>query len=146
MSSRIRRLLLFKRYLDFLVDRELERRVDRGTDSMPMDRSRYPEAFDEIARRVKERADWCCEKCGRQCYRPGEPNDDRRFTLTTAHINHTPTDCSDENLIALCSGCHLEYDAPYKAMRRLRLRLLEEYATRSDRQTALELNVRTAEA
>ena len=41
---------------------------------MPMDRKRYPANWDEIARRVKDEADWKCEVCGRQCRRPGEPH------------------------------------------------------------------------
>ena len=35
----------------------------------------------------------------------------QRFTLTTAHLNHDPSDCRTENLKALCSGCHLKYDS-----------------------------------
>lgn len=31
---------------------------------MPMDRSRYPDNWKEIANAVKERAGWKCEKCG----------------------------------------------------------------------------------
>ncbi len=34
----------------------------------------------------------------------------QRFTLTTAHLNHQPSDCSPENLKALCSVCHLNLD------------------------------------
>jgi hypothetical protein len=30
--------------------------------------------------------------------------------LTVAHLNHTPGDDRDENLKALCSWCHLNYD------------------------------------
>lgn len=36
-----------------------------------------------------------------------------RFTLTVAHLNHTPEDCRPENLKALCSVCHLRYDAAH---------------------------------
>lgn len=34
-----------------------------------------------------------------------------RFVLTVAHLNHEPADCRRENLKALCSVCHLRYDA-----------------------------------
>lgn len=34
----------------------------------------------------------------------------QRFTLTVAHLDHNPMNCSDDNLKALCSGCHLRYD------------------------------------
>jgi hypothetical protein len=30
--------------------------------------------------------------------------------LTVAHLNHTPEDCRDENLKAMCQRCHLRYD------------------------------------
>lgn len=31
---------------------------------MPMDRSRYPADWNEIAKAVKDKAGWCCEECG----------------------------------------------------------------------------------
>lgn len=33
--------------------------------------------------------------------------------LTIAHLNHTPEDCSDDNLRALCQKCHNQYDAQH---------------------------------
>jgi 5-methylcytosine-specific restriction endonuclease McrA len=33
-----------------------------------------------------------------------------RVVLTIAHLNHTPEDCRDENLQALCQRCHLSLD------------------------------------
>lgn len=33
-----------------------------------------------------------------------------RVVLTVAHLNHTPEDCDDNNLKAMCQGCHLHYD------------------------------------
>lgn len=38
--------------------------------------------------------------------------DMRRVVLTVAHLNHTPEDCADENLLHMCQGCHNRYDAP----------------------------------
>lgn len=86
---------------------------------MPMDRTKYPDDWDEIAVAIKEAAGWRCEKCGKQCRWPGEAFDTHRRTLTVAHINHVESDCSDENLVALCPACHLEYDGYRKAMQRL---------------------------
>ena len=86
---------------------------------MPMDRTKYPAAWDEIARSVKDAAGWKCELCGRQCRFPGDPFDTHRRTLTTAHINHVEADCSDENLVALCPKCHLAYDQARKKLQRL---------------------------
>ena len=85
---------------------------------MPMDKPRYPANWREIAREVKDAADWRCAECGMQCRRPGEPFDTHRRTLTVHHINHTPEDCRRENLVALCSGCHLRADAKYHAEHR----------------------------
>jgi 5-methylcytosine-specific restriction endonuclease McrA len=35
-----------------------------------------------------------------------------RIVLTVAHLDHTPENCSPENLKALCQRCHNRYDAP----------------------------------
>ena len=87
---------------------------------MPMNRSLYPSDWKTIAYQVKEKADWKCENCGMQCRRPGEPLDTHKRTLTVAHLNHDPMDCRPENLKALCSGCHLRYDAKHHAETRRR--------------------------
>ena len=34
----------------------------------------------------------------------------RRFTLTTAHLDHNPANCDRQNLKALCAPCHLALD------------------------------------
>lgn len=39
---------------------------------MPMDRSRYPANWDEIARKIKDKANWQCQECGRPCRKPGQ--------------------------------------------------------------------------
>ncbi|HSN20087.1 MAG TPA: hypothetical protein VLS49_05385 [Usitatibacter sp.] len=38
-----------------------------------------------------------------------------RVVLTVAHLDHTPENCADENLRALCQACHNRYDAPMRA-------------------------------
>lgn len=86
---------------------------------MPMDRTKYPETWLEIAFRIKTHAGWKCEKCGMQCRVPGEVFDTHKRTLTCAHINHVESDVRDENLVALCPKCHLQYDGYRKAMQRL---------------------------
>lgn len=85
-----------------------------------MERERYPKNWPEIARAVKDEADWCCEECGRKCRRPGEPFDTHKRTLTVAHLNHIPEDCRRENLRALCAPCHLRYDAAHHSETRAR--------------------------
>jgi predicted HNH restriction endonuclease len=80
---------------------------------MPMDRDRYPSNWSEIATAIKEKARWRCQHCGRQCYRPGEkPKDLTRsewttLTLSVHHSNRDPADNRAENLIPLCTPCHL---------------------------------------
>lgn len=113
---------------------------------MPMNKDDYPSNWDEIAREIKNKANWVCQHCRKPCRRPGtswlefvesllsspwydqtleEVFDDngawgivqkkQRFTLTVSHANHNPLDCRPENLKALCSTCHLKYDAPHHA-------------------------------
>jgi hypothetical protein len=73
----------------------------------------YPKHWKELAKNIKEKADWRCQKCGRVCLRPGEkPNDiinPRAYNLQVHHWNRDPSDNRLENLICLCSGCHLNY-------------------------------------
>lgn len=46
------------------------------------------------------------------------------IVITVSHLNHTPEDCRDENLRALCQRCHLLYDKHHHARtRRSRLAL-----------------------
>jgi len=35
--------------------------------------------------------------------------------LTVAHLDHTPENCDDTNLLDMCQRCHLKYDAPHHA-------------------------------
>lgn len=69
---------------------------------------RYPENWDEIARRVKDAADWRCENCGH----PHDPP--AGYTLTVHHLDMHPENCADENLVALCQRCHLHIQAVWK--------------------------------
>ncbi len=80
---------------------------------MPIYRERYGDNWQDIARQVKEAACWRCRHCGQQCLRPGEkPKEMTRsewtmLTLTVHHSNYTPEDNRTENLIPLCSPCHI---------------------------------------
>lgn len=102
---------------------------------MPMERERYPKDWEQIAFALKEEAGWRCEECGKQCRRPGEPFVSHRYTLTVAHLNHTPEDCRRENLRCLCAPCHLKYDKEHHAETRRR--------HRRERQTAIDLEAVT---
>lgn len=76
-----------------------------------MDKKRYPSNWKQLALAIKEKAQWKCQVCGMQCRKPGEPFDTHRRTLTVAHLDHTPENVSDDNLMAMCPKCHLRYDA-----------------------------------
>jgi hypothetical protein len=82
---------------------------------MPSNRQRYPENWNEIAFFIKEQAGWHCHKCKMQCIRPGEDisaltkSERMAKTLVVHHANYTPEDNRPENLIPLCTGCHLSY-------------------------------------
>ncbi len=79
--------------------------------------SRYPDNWKAIALLIKEKANWKCEKCGLQCLKPNDnskgltKSERSKLTLTVHHKNYQPEDNSANNLIALCSGCHLSYHA-----------------------------------
>lgn len=66
-------------------------------------RAEYPEDWDAIATRIKERAGWRCEACDR----PGEG----RISLGVDHLDWNPGNNADENLLALCSRCHMRRHA-----------------------------------
>lgn len=111
---------------------------------MPMNRDLYPDNWKQIAFAVKESVGWHCEECGRPCRKQGVTLEafigdnyygsawdgeiriydewsclvreaPQRFTLTVAHLDHNPANCDPANLRALCSGCHLRYDAEHHA-------------------------------
>ena len=86
---------------------------------MPVEWSKYPDNWKEIATEIKEATDWKCQVCGKQCYRPDESVEHTQNVLTVAHINHVESDCRPENLVAACSVCHLAYDAERKRWQRL---------------------------
>ena len=82
----------------------------------PVDWSKYPDDWSFQATAIKDEADWCCEKCGKQCRRPGEPFDTHKNTLTVAHCEHGTHDPTQMH--ALCAPCHLQMDAQHHARTR----------------------------
>jgi hypothetical protein len=97
----------------------------------PENRGQYPSDWPVISKRIRfERAGGQCEcdgRCGREPHdtprclaRHGEPSriSGAPVVLTTAHLNHTPSDCRPENLMAACQSCHLAYDADHHALTR----------------------------
>lgn len=78
----------------------------------PENVSRYPADWKQISQRIRfERADGRCEWCSAEDGKP-HPDTGSRVVLTVAHLDHTPENCDEENLAALCQRCHNRYDAP----------------------------------
>lgn len=103
---------------------------------MPMDRSKYPDDWEQISQEVREAAGNKCQECGvpngalgyrfgKQFYRidtMSRPEAERyvrslsgrprciRIVLTVAHLDHDTTNSDRGNLRAWCQRCHLSYD------------------------------------
>lgn len=61
----------------------------------------YSKNWTEISRRVREKANWKCENCGRNF-----KNDPKN--LHVHHVNRMRSDNREENLAVLCKWCHTE--------------------------------------
>lgn len=89
----------------------------------PENRARYPKDWKAISERIRfERAANRCE-CEGECGGTHEgrcaalnydyhPETGSAVVLTVAHLDHTPENCADDNLKAMCQRCHNKYDAP----------------------------------
>ena len=106
------------------IYRQLEKLVDEGLLKKYIVDSNSPACFEYVEADSHVGESVCfhckCEKCGKQCRRPGEAFDTHRRTLTVAHLNHNPADIRPENLCAMCAPCHLRYDAQHHAETRRR--------------------------
>ena len=75
--------------------------------------SRYPDNWHEIALTLKQQANWKCAKSGLQCLKPNDDasglsrSERMKRTLNVHHRNYQPEDNRPENLICLCTACHL---------------------------------------
>lgn len=93
----------------------------------PENRARYPRNWDTISLQIRTvRAAGRCEcvgECERGTHTGRCPNRNgheaygtgSKVVLTVAHLNHIPEDCREENLKAMCQGCHLHYDRDHHA-------------------------------
>lgn len=91
----------------------------------PENRARYPKDWKAISARIRfDRAGGRCE-CQGQCGQPhagrcdavhGQPHPETGsvVVLTTMHLDHTPENNADANLLAGCQRCHNRYDAPMR--------------------------------
>jgi hypothetical protein len=72
--------------------------------------SRYPTDWKEIALNIKEREGWHCYRCGVAGLRPGRKlfsAKERAFLIQVHHWDSDPSNNCSENLVALCTVCHL---------------------------------------
>jgi hypothetical protein len=100
----------------------------------PENRARYPSDWKHISGRIRfVRAGNRCEcegECGRGTHAGRCPNYHGQaaygtgsvVVLTVAHLDHTPENCADDNLKAMCQGCHLHYDREHHAQTAQRTR------------------------
>ncbi len=98
----------------------------------PQNKKLYPNNWDEIRERIKKRAGNKCEGCGVKNHAIGYRDEDGKFNstatwgnypvqfkiikivCTTAHLDHDPRNCDDDNLKFWCQKCHNSYDAPHR--------------------------------
>lgn len=97
----------------------------------PENKARYPANWKQIRARILKRAERIhgiphCEECGVPNHEWIERTETGwklsiadlggiYIVLTIAHLDHTPENCTDENLRAWCQRCHNRYDAPMRA-------------------------------
>ena len=63
--------------------------------------SNYPDNWPEIAKAVKDAANWRCVRCGKL------HDPENGYTLTVHHLDINPENCAWWNIPALCQRCHL---------------------------------------
>jgi hypothetical protein len=77
--------------------------------------SRYPDDWRKIATKLKEKEKWRCYRCGIQCISPRRKPQNgfrdprqRVYLLQVHHWDGKPENNVQENLVCLCTGCHLK--------------------------------------
>lgn len=87
---------------------------------LPENKHRYPKDWPAISQRIRfERAQGRCEfeDDGVRCAAMhGElhPLTGSKVVLTTAHLDHDPANCADDNLKAGCQMHHNRYDRKHR--------------------------------
>lgn len=72
---------------------------------MPIDRSKYPPNWFDLALECKNAAGWKCQKCG-----IGHMEDKTMGSCLTVHHPHGDTGNPEAEMVALCARCHLKAD------------------------------------
>jgi 5-methylcytosine-specific restriction endonuclease McrA len=87
----------------------------------------YPPDWEDIRAARLVKAGNSCEHCGIMNGAPLNPRKGRHYprgstgpvvVLTIAHLDHDPTNNTDENLRALCQKCHNRHDAKHRGQSR----------------------------
>ena len=75
-----------------------------------------------VARKAKQKAGWCCERCG-------HPHDPRHgHMLAVHHLDGDKHNCDPANLAPLCQRCHLHVQAKFDPRQTiLQLPMFDEY-------------------
>lgn len=96
-------------------------------------KDRYPPDWPAIAKAVKDKAGWTCEACG-------NPHGPSPYVLTVHHIDHDPSHCDDDNLLACCQSCHLKCQSlrPRPATKEEAIARLQPWIATRGSQTAME--------
>ncbi len=68
----------------------------------------YPSNWPEIAKRIKDKNDWRCERCKRK------HNPEEGYCLTVHHLDGNKANCKEWNLFCSCQRCHLGVQARVK--------------------------------
>lgn len=84
----------------------------------------YPDDWNVIATRIKERAGWCCERCDHR------HDPEHGYMLGTHHLDGNKANCEDWNLAALCQRCHLHIQPSSLMVLFHQLELFELYEQR----------------
>ena len=104
----------------------------------PENKHRYPVDWKEISMRIRfERAKGKCEVCGAVNYSYvnrktreiclKDEDDAIRIVLTVAHLDHSPENCEDSNLKAMCQKCHNNYDKYHRRETRSNKKQMEMF-------------------
>lgn len=68
----------------------------------------YPSDWKLTAKRIKDAAEWRCERCRHEHDTKGG------YMLTVHHLDGDKANCADWNLAALCQRCHLNIQSRVK--------------------------------
>ena len=108
---------------------------------MPWKKERYPDNWDDIAKNIKQKSGWRCAICKEsfaetQLTFP-QLNTKKRNWLSVHHIDENPNNNEEQNLIALCTRCHLkvEHEARlHKEMKGRQTEMFPDYCYHSQMQ------------